>query len=103
MAKTPQRIQAFIYTFKDKYPEAIEDVFTNGHCYWFAHILAARFKGDIWFNPNIVHFAAKIGSNLYDVCGIIESAEGWMSWIDFQLQCQEAVDDIVHTCIKKDR
>lgn len=104
MAKSREQVESFIQTFKDKYPEAIENTFLRGHCYWFAHILAARFKGDIWFNPNIVHFAAKISGNLYDVCGIIMSdAEDWVSWLDFQLQCREAVDDIVRTCIKKVR
>lgn len=104
MAKSREKVEAFIQTFKDKHPEAIEDTFINGYCYWFAHILATRFKGDIWFNPNIVHFAAKIGDNLYDVCGIITSDEGaWMSWASFQLSNRAAVQDIVRSCIKKDR
>ncbi len=100
---SPEKVLAFINSFKVKYPEAIEDTFYNGHCYWFAHILAARFKGDIWFNPVDVHFAAKICNNLYDVYGLIKEDGNWVSWHRFQVECREAVDKVIATCIKKEK
>ncbi len=99
--ETRLKVQTFIDSFKEKYPREIEDTFYFGYCYWFAHILATRFKGEIWFNPFIVHFAAKIDTHLYDIYGIIEDVKGWVSWADFQLQYQEDVSEIVNTCIKK--
>ncbi len=98
---TSDKVQTFIDSFKKKYPREIEDTFYNGQCYWFAHILATRFKGEIWFNPEVIHFATKIDTHLYDIYGIIKDADGWISWSDFQMFYQDAVPDIVNTCIKK--
>jgi hypothetical protein len=107
------RVQRFINGMKEVFPEELEFVFYRGYCYWFALILAERFKGDIWFNPKIVHFATKIGNNLYDIYGKVSpgicpvngkedySENDWISWTDFQLNHQEAVESIVNSCIKK--
>lgn len=114
--RSEEQINAFIHSFKEVFPIEIEFTFTNGHCYWFANILAQRFHGDIWFNPALVHFACLIDGNLYDIYGKVtpyrfeskgelqqESFDKWTSWDDFQRNHQDAVQDIVDTCIKKVR
>ena len=66
------KIETFINDMKKSFPAEMEMIFYHGYCYWFAFILAERFKGEIWFNPTIVHFASKIGNSLYDIFGEIE-------------------------------
>lgn len=107
------KVEEFIHHMKEIFPEEMEFVFYRGYCYWFAFILAERFKGEIWFNPKIVHFAARIKGQLYDIYGKVTpgvcpitgtedySEDEWISWTDFQLQRQEAVESIVDSCIKK--
>lgn len=97
------KVIQFINDLKKVSPLIIEYTFYEGYCYWLALILANRFKGDIWFNPDIVHFAAKIDDKLYDIYGQIDDKQSthWMSWEDFQYQHQEAVESIVRSCIKK--
>ena len=63
------KVERFIYGVKRIFPEEMEYTFYRGYCYWFAFILAERFKGTIWFNPKIVHFATKIDNDMYDVDG----------------------------------
>lgn len=108
-----RKVEKFIKDFKQIFQEELESVFYNGYCYWFAHILAARFKGEIWFNPMIVHFAAKIGTNLYDVYGKVtpgvdpitgeydELNDDWVEWGEYQRANQEQALQIVQSCIKK--
>lgn len=95
------RVTKFIEDFKKKHKEEIEDTFSTGYCYWFAHILATRFKGDIWYNPAQVHFSARINDTLYDIYGIIDDESNWMSWYDFQLQNHEVAEQIISNSIKK--
>lgn len=43
---------------------------TNGNCYWFAHILNGRFpEGEIWYEPVVGHFIFKYGDHFYDWTG----------------------------------
>lgn len=64
------------------------DVFLNGYCYWFAYILAERFKRfastSIMYNQVLGHFAVKINDTLYDIRGKIlnedESGGNWEEW-----------------------
>ena len=96
------RILKFIDDFKSKHPNEIEDVFMNGYCYWFAMILSIRFKGNIWFNPLLVHFASNIGVYLYDISGMITDTYGWVSWEVYQRTNQEEALQIVKSIIKKE-
>lgn len=108
------KVQRFINDIKRVFPEELEFVFYRGYCYWFAFILAERFKGTIWFNPKIVHFATMIDGTLYDIYGEITlginptngsrdySENDWVKWSDFQINNQEAVESIVKSCIKKE-
>ncbi len=107
------KVEQFICDMTRLFPEEIQSVFYRGYCYWFAFILAERFKGEIWFNPKIVHFAAKIDGQLYDVfgkvypgiCPVTGEEDGsenhWCSWTTFQIERHEAVQTIVESCIKK--
>ena len=109
------KVEIFINDMKEFFPEELESVFYRGYCYWFAFILAERFKGTIWFNPKIVHFAAMINEDLYDIYGKIIpgicpvngdedfSENNWVEWSEFQLNHHEAVESIVNSCIKKER
>ena len=110
------RIDAFIEDFKKLFPEEMESVFYNGYCYWFAHILATRFKGEIYFNPRLVHFAAMIGGRMYDIYGRVIPgfnpvtgeydeykfyAWEWIEWGKYQEENHESCDRIIQSCIKK--
>lgn len=71
----------FINKFKSKYPEEFQDAFNHGLCYWFAVILRTRFGGDIYFNPDLVHFTVLIHDHLYDINGINKDTVGqWIEW-----------------------
>lgn len=105
------KVLKFIDGFKSFEPQYIQYTFYHGYCYWFAFILAERFKGEIWFNPDIVHFAAKINNILYDIYGVVtvgqnpitgkDESDKWISWEEFQYNHQESVKDVVNSCIKK--
>lgn len=100
-------VLSFINKFKYKYEKEIVDTFMYGYCYWFAHILSFRFKGDIWFNPYIVHFATRIDNTLYDIRGEIILTDNnceneWISWKDYQFLYPEDIETVVSSCIKKD-
>lgn len=50
------------------------DFWTNGNCYWFAHILTARFQYlKIYYNPIEGHFVAGDGDKFYDINGYYTS------------------------------
>ena len=107
------KVERFIRNMKQTFPEEMEFTFYRGYCYWFAHILATRFEGEIWFNPVTVHFAAYIKGKLYDIYGQItpgvdpttgeynpKNAE-WIEWGEYQTNNHDTVESIVNTCIKK--
>jgi len=89
----------FINAIKSKYPQQIEDTFSNGYCYWFAKILELRFGGVIYFNPIKVHFGTLIGNKIFDINGIISDGDEWFLWDDYQYI--EDTDMITNTCILK--
>lgn len=108
------KVSRFIREFKNIFPEELEYTFYHGYCYWFALILASRFGGEIWFNPSIIHFAAKIDEKLYDIYGEVtpglnpvtgefdENKVEWIEWGKFQeTNNQDTIASIVDTCIKK--
>ena len=110
---TNKQIIKFIEDFKEYSSKDIEHVFFHGYCYWFAVILAHRFKGDIWFNPNMVHFAACIKKDLYDIYGKVkpginpetgeyrEEYNDWIPWDRFQIENHEVAEAVILSCIKK--
>ena len=108
-------VESFITDFKKYNPKALEDTFYLGYCYWFAKILADRFQGEIWFNPDIVHFATYIEcdnkSMLYDIFGAIRigynsvtkqaESKQWMPWEELQQCNPETAQSITDSCIIK--
>ena len=108
------KIEKFIFDMKNVFPEELEFTFYRGYCYWFAFILANRFKGEIWFNPAIVHFATKVGNKLYDVYGEVRPGvnpftgeyhikdDVWISWEEFQYNNHDAAESVISSCIKKE-
>jgi hypothetical protein len=95
-----EEILSFIEAFKEKYPQEIEDTFSNGFCYWFAKILELRFGGTIYFNPDIIHFATLIDNHMFDITGLVIVDDNWFEWHTYQLE--NDTDDIYHSCIIKD-
>jgi hypothetical protein len=66
---TDDETMSFIENFS-KYPDA-KEMFTQGLCYWFAHILRHRFGGVIYYAPTKGHFVTLIGSEFYDITGCV--------------------------------
>ena len=79
----PEEIEQFISKFRT--PETAK-VFTEGGCYWFAHILYTRFTmthrhPEIWYNEASNRFATMIAGRLYDITGEIKEVNGdWVKW-----------------------
>lgn len=75
-----------ILKFIDGLKEA-KNIFSNGYCYWFAHILQNRFGGEIWYVPAENHFYCQIKNNFYDVNGVhktlINQAFRWEAFLLF--------------------
>lgn len=93
-------ILKFIFNFKRKMTQEVEDIFMNGNCYWFAKILQIRFSGDIYFNPDAVHFATMIGDNLYDISGLVTESTEWYNWDEFCVT--NDVNATIQSCILMD-
>lgn len=94
-------VLTFINKFKIAHKEELEDVFIHGYCYWFAHILATRFKGTLYYNPVKIHFATMIKDKLYDITGEIKDKTNWMTWTQYQEEEHEIAMDITRSCILK--
>ena len=84
-----ESVLAFIEKFKKLYTEELEDIFSDGWCYYFAVILLARFGGRIYYLPVENHFVCKIGNLFYDIKGIVVPDEA-IPWDEY------ANDDIIH-------
>ena len=75
------------------------ELFTEIACYWFSIILCNRFSNArVVYNPSRVHFAAKIGSHVYDITGIVEDEEDYEDWSDY-LEYADDADLIIQNCI----
>ena len=70
--KTETKILNFINTFKETNPKFIEEMFTNGLCYWFATILEQQFNGRKVYNCIEGHFITEIENHLYDIRGNVD-------------------------------
>lgn len=49
--------------------ESVIECFTSGCCWWFAHILCERFKGEMVYDEIDGHFGCEIGGRVYDITG----------------------------------
>ena len=75
---TSEHILQFIKKFSDFGPQVV-DCFTKGNCYWFARILAIEFMGIIYYDPIVGHFATMIDGVLYDITGVVENPNDFIS------------------------
>ena len=93
-------VLAFIGRFQN---EGTIKAFTDGCCYWFAFILAQRFLlSEIAYNPVLNHFAVRIGTDLYDITGKIETSEGpWIDWDEYQAAEPADTERVQRYCIDK--
>lgn len=95
-------VEDFISHFKGS-----EDVFLNGCCYWFAHILFCCFNGEgrIVYSPILNHFAWLCDSYLYDASGGSLYAdrinENWVPWEWYYHNFPYESARIVRECIWK--
>lgn len=97
-------VERFIHKFKqfDKSGEVVK-TFTEGYCYYFACILCERFKiGTIWYSEKDNHFAARIGSRLYDITGDITSRKAdFIPWHKMQEVDSLVYARLVRDCVRK--
>lgn len=49
--------------------ESVIECFTSGCCWWFAHILCERFKGEMVYDEIDGHFGCEINGRVYDITG----------------------------------
>ena len=99
-------ILVFIENFKKSNKNAIEDLFMNGYCYYFAIILNERFSGSgtIMYIPIYNHFCYRIGGTLYDISGKIvddEKINLAEPWNEYKNQDNLESYRIIRDCILK--
>ena len=81
----------------------ITEVFTQGCCYWFAHILCERFpEMKLMYNPILNHFmASDTDGNLFDITGEVTSLhdkQHVILWEEYQDETHK--QRIIDQCIK---
>ena len=74
MNYTDNDIIDFIFRrWRKPFPNAA-DIWNNGNCYWFVHILTSVFPHlQIYYNPVEGHFIAGNGETFYDINGYYKS------------------------------
>lgn len=95
-----------ILNFIEQFRElGAENCFANGMCYWFAHILQARFAEEnpyIMYAPIANHFFCKIDDKYYDIQGEYHPKEKIHYWIDYDkvdwLETLRIIRDCVDKC-----
>ena len=95
-------VLSFINSFKKMYPQEIEDVFSNGYCYWFSFILTNRFNGEIIYLPIQNHFVSFINNNYYDINGIVNLKEKPYNWNEYKQFDELDYQRVIKYCIKKE-
>lgn len=94
----------FINDFKKKYPEAMEDTFLHGYCYWFAIILESRFGGNICYEPIDNHFFTLIEDKYYDISGEVSPlGKTIWAWEIYKMFDKLESERIERDCIRKDK
>lgn len=91
----------FISRFTDngKRTEVIT-TFTQGCCYWFAHILYTRFPISwIMYDPTIGHFGCRICDRVYDITGDVTDRYKWQTWVSLQAMEPKVAEGIRANCI----
>lgn len=99
---TNKKVLSFINDFKKINKDVIEELFSNGYCYWFANILANRFDGEIYYLPIMNHFITKIANDFYDIKGIANYNELKYPWVFYQKFEPLESQRIIKNCIEKE-
>ena len=84
----------------------VRDCFSNGMCYWFAHILKTRFQSldaDIMYAPITNHIFCRIMNRYYDISGEYTPTEAIYFWEYYGRYDKLERDRIERDCIRKER
>jgi len=74
----------------------------NGYCYHFAVMLSDMLGGEVWYNPIDNHFVCKVGDDLYDAKGIIQTnTSGYIRWSDYKEEDSLHFARIMRDCVYK--
>lgn len=81
-------ILEFISLFQS---ESNKKLFTETACYYFAMIILERYPtAELVYNPDRVHFAAKIFDGVYDITGLVEDGEDYINWYQYSITHDDA-------------
>ena len=94
------KVERFIDKFKFCHAKELEEVFTEGNCYYFALILSDRFDGEIYYLPIDNHFVCKIEDKLYDITGKVKTKETAIPWVVYKKTDELEAKRIIRDCIK---
>lgn len=84
--------------------DAVETLFYDGYCYWFARILKERFDGTIVYSQIDNHFACLIEDYYYDIKGCIGSVYDlgiFVDWEKYKKLDKSDTQRIYRDCIMK--
>lgn len=89
-----------VLSFINQFSSA-KDLFLNGMCYWFAHILHHRFTAsEIWYEPVMNHFVCRIEGVFYDAVGVVSDGN-YQKWEDYKSMDALHAERIIRHCIDK--
>lgn len=87
------------FTYGEK-QASVEECFTHGCCFWFAHTLVSRFQqGMLVYDQVMNHFGCLIGDRVYDITGDVTDAYFWEPWVSTCLHDPALAKRIEHDCI----
>lgn len=89
-------ILKFIHRFTKRHDKTLSDVkrcFTDGCCWWFAHILCERFCGEMVYDEIDGHFAAEISGRVYDITGDVTETFRKTYWRGYRDGVKRAVEN----------
>lgn len=97
------KVEKFIEKFH--FSDDINEVFTQGCCYWFARILLewARFydnTAEIMYDPVVGHFGARIDGRVYDITGDVTESHLWKNWLDICKEDNLQAWRLIEECMK---
>ena len=100
---THEVVSKFIKDFKRFDTGEVTHTFTNGYCYWFAHILHTRFPdSEIVYYDVGKHFACSIEGCIYDITGNITDRNLlFESWEDYKKIEPDKARKVIEYCINK--
>ena len=89
-----------VIDFIEGFSEA-RNLFLNGYCYWFAAILANRFRGEVWYLPIENHFVCRIDGFYYDITGKVQPDGVIYRWSEYPDEIEKK--RIIRDCVNKEK